>query len=83
MADLSDPLFVDVQGVRIRYLRNPDSGAAPPVLLLSPFPESLYAYDRIWADLSHVAPLVALDLPGFGQSEGRLELMTPPARGLS
>jgi pimeloyl-ACP methyl ester carboxylesterase len=51
------------------------------VLLVSPFPESLYAYDEIWSDLSQAAPLVALDLPGFGQSEGRPELMTSQAMG--
>jgi pimeloyl-ACP methyl ester carboxylesterase len=52
-----------------------------PVLLVSPFPESLYAYDDIWADLSQAAPLVALDLPGFGQSESRPELMNSQSMG--
>jgi hypothetical protein len=40
MADLGDPLFADVQGVRIRYVRNSDAGAVIPVLLLSPFPRA-------------------------------------------
>jgi pimeloyl-ACP methyl ester carboxylesterase len=35
-----------------------------PVLLVSPFPESLCAYDEFWTDMSQAAPLVALDLPG-------------------
>jgi pimeloyl-ACP methyl ester carboxylesterase len=51
------------------------------VLLLSPFPESLFAFTRTLPDLSRVAPLVALDLPGFGQSEGRAALMSPRAMG--
>jgi pimeloyl-ACP methyl ester carboxylesterase len=81
MADLGAPLFIDVEGVRIRYVRCSGGDGRTPVLLVSPFPESLYAYDRIWTDLSQAAPLVALDLPGFGQSEGRPELMTPQAMG--
>jgi pimeloyl-ACP methyl ester carboxylesterase len=81
MADLGAPSFIDVDGLRIRYLRSTSDGGKTPVVLLSPFPESLYAYDDIWADLSQAAPLVALDLPGFGQSEGRPELMTSQAMG--
>jgi pimeloyl-ACP methyl ester carboxylesterase len=81
MADLGAPLFMDVEGLRIRYVRSPGDDEKTPVLLVSPFPESLYAYDDIWADLSQAAPLVALDLPGFGQSEGHPELMTSEAMG--
>jgi pimeloyl-ACP methyl ester carboxylesterase len=80
MASLGAPTFIEADGLRIRYLR----GRAPAdttIVLLSPFPESLYAYDRIWADLSAVAALVALDLPGFGQSQSRPELRTPQATG--
>jgi pimeloyl-ACP methyl ester carboxylesterase len=81
MTGLGAPLFIDVEGLRIRYVRGTTDGEKTPVLLVSPFPESLYAYDDIWADLSQAAPLVALDLPGFGQSEGRPELMTSQAMG--
>jgi pimeloyl-ACP methyl ester carboxylesterase len=81
MADVGAPLFIDVEGLRIRYVRSASDVEKTPVLLVSPFPESLYAYDDVWADLSQAAPLVALDLPGFGQSEGRPELMTPEAMG--
>jgi pimeloyl-ACP methyl ester carboxylesterase len=80
MASLGPPAFIEADGMRIRYLRGPGP-ADTTIVLLSPFPESLYAYDRIWADLSAVAPLVALDLPGFGQSQSRPELMTPQAMG--
>src|SRR6516225_9966031 len=81
MSELGAPQFIDVESARIRYVRGSGGDGKTPVLLLSPFPESLYAYDQIWADLSQAAPLVALDLPGFGQSQGRPELMTPPAMG--
>jgi pimeloyl-ACP methyl ester carboxylesterase len=81
MAEHGTPLSIDVEGLRIRYVGSPGDDEKTPVLLVSPFPESLYAYDDIWADLSKAAPLVALDLPGFGQSEGRPELMTSEAMG--
>ena len=79
MADLGAPLFVDVEGVRIRYVRGAGDAEKTPVLLVSPFPESLYAFDDIWAALSQAAPLVALDLPGFGASERRDDLLSPRA----
>jgi pimeloyl-ACP methyl ester carboxylesterase len=81
MADLGASSFIDVDGVRTRYVRSRDGDGKTPVFMVSPFPESLYAYDDIWADLSRAAPLVALDLPGFGQSEGRPDLMTSQAMG--
>ncbi|HUB58017.1 MAG TPA: alpha/beta hydrolase [Mycobacterium sp.] len=80
-AELGAPLFIDVEGLRIRYVRSPGDDMKTPVLLVSPFPESLYAYDDIWADLSQAAPLVGLDLAGFGQSESRPELMNSQAMG--
>src|SRR5277367_1201036 len=52
------------------------------VLLLSPWPESLFAWERLWSRLSETARLVAIDLPGFGQSEGRDELLSPSAMGM-
>jgi pimeloyl-ACP methyl ester carboxylesterase len=81
MASLGAPQFIDVENVRIRYVRSLTGDRRTPVVLVSPFPESLYAFDRIWADLSQAAPLLAFDLPGFGQSEGRPELMTSQAMG--
>jgi pimeloyl-ACP methyl ester carboxylesterase len=75
------PQFIEVDGLRVRYVRSQGGGAGTPVLLLSPFPESLYAYDSVWAELSQAAPLVALDLPGFGQSQSRPDVMTSEAMG--
>src|SRR5262249_51801197 len=50
-------------------------------LLLSPWPESLYAFEPSWSRLAEHAHLVAIDLPGFGRSERRNELMSPRAMG--
>ena len=69
-----------IDGVRIRYA---DSGGSPePTLLLtSPWPESLYAFAPIWATLAEHGRLFAIDLPGFGASERRADLLSPRAMG--
>jgi pimeloyl-ACP methyl ester carboxylesterase len=48
---------------------------------LSPWPESIYAYEPTWTRLAQHTHLVAIDLPGFGQSERRNGLMSPRAMG--
>jgi len=72
--------FRTVDGVRIRYA---DSGGShePVVVLTSPWPESLYAFAPVWAQLSGHARLFAVDLPGFGASERRQDLLSPQAMG--
>jgi pimeloyl-ACP methyl ester carboxylesterase len=69
-----------IDGVRIRYA---DTGGShePVILLTSPWPESLYAFAPIWNTLAQHARLFAIDLPGFGASERRDELMSPRAMG--
>jgi pimeloyl-ACP methyl ester carboxylesterase len=52
-------------GVRVRYADNKaDSDII--VLLLAPWPESLWAFRRIWSRVAAVGRVVAIDLPGFG-----------------
>jgi pimeloyl-ACP methyl ester carboxylesterase len=72
--------FRTVGGVRIRYA---ESGASrqPTLLLTSPWPESVYAFAPIWATLAEHARLFAVDLPGFGASERRDDLLSPRAMG--
>src|SRR5260370_3790830 len=67
-----------VDGLTIRYA-DTDAPSGPDVLLTSPWPESLLAFRRIWPALATGARLVAIDLPGFGHSEGRTDLFTPDA----
>jgi pimeloyl-ACP methyl ester carboxylesterase len=50
-------------------------------LLLSPWPESLLAYEQMWTPLAEHARLVAIDLPGFGRSERSDALLSPVAMG--
>ena len=67
-------------GVEIRCAEA-NAGADPTLLLLSPWPESLYAWEQLWPRLSAAAHVVAIDLPGFGHSEARTELYSPRAMG--
>ncbi len=68
-------------GLLIRYAEA-DGAGDETVLLLNPWPESLLAWDTIWTRLAQTARLVAIDLPGFGQSEHRADLMSPRAMGM-
>jgi pimeloyl-ACP methyl ester carboxylesterase len=75
-----EPQFQSIDGLKIRYA---DSGTSQEstVLLTSPWPESLYAFTPIWASLAKHARLLAIDLPGFGASERRQDLLSPRAMG--
>ena len=74
------PRYVTVDGLRVRYATG-GIQTGRPVLLTSPWPESLVAFAQIWDALGEAAPLVAVDLPGFGQSDGRPDVMSPRAMG--
>src|SRR6476659_11263033 len=75
-----EPLVRTIDGVKIRYA---DTGGShgPVVLLTSPWPESLYAFAPMWGTLAEHARLFAIDLPGFGGSERRDDLLSPRAMG--
>ena len=72
--------FRSIDGVRIRYA---DSGGSqePAIVLTSPWPESIYAFAPMWALPSKHARLFVVDLPGFGASERREDLLSPRAMG--
>jgi pimeloyl-ACP methyl ester carboxylesterase len=74
------PQYRTIGGLKIRCA---DSGGSHDrvVLLTSPWPESIYAFDAIWATLAEHARLFAIDLPGFGASERRDDLLSPRAMG--
>jgi pimeloyl-ACP methyl ester carboxylesterase len=67
-------------GVRVRFADN-RADSDTTVLLLAPWPESLLAFRRIWDRVSAVGRVVAIDLPGFGHSDGRPDLIAPDASG--
>src|ERR1700744_6287271 len=73
------PQVRNIDGLSIRYAESePRDDHA---LLLSPWPESIYSYEPTWSRLAQRMHLVAIDLPGFGQSAGGESLMSPKAMG--
>lgn len=77
--DTAEMQFRTIDGLSIRFSEseNRDDHA----ILLSPWPESLLAFEPTWTRLAEHAHLVAVDLPGFGRSERRNELLAPRPMG--
>jgi len=73
------PQFRTIDGLSIRFAQSEDRD--DHALLLSPWPESLFAFEPTWARLAEDTHLVAIDLPGFGHSQRRDQLMSPRAMG--
>lgn len=72
------PAVRTVEGLKIRYAEaGPTTGDT--VVLTNPWPESLYAFRSIWDRIAEQVHVVAIDLPGFGGSERRLDLLSPRA----
>ena len=67
-------------GVRVRFA-DTKADSDTTLLLLAPWPESLWAFRRIWNQVTEIGRVVAIDLPGFGHSDGRPELIAPDAAG--
>jgi pimeloyl-ACP methyl ester carboxylesterase len=72
--------FRTIDGLSIRYAESPDQ-RSDHALLLSPWPESLLAFEPTWSRLAEHTHLVAVDLPGFGHSQRRDALLSPRAMG--
>jgi len=68
-----------IDGLSIRYAESERRDVS--AILLSPWPESLFTFEQMWLRLAEHAHLVAIDLPGFGHSERRNDLLTPSAMG--
>jgi len=63
---------VSIRGVRVRFL---EAGFGPPVILLHGYLASHTAWGAVFAELAARFRVIALDLPGFGDSE-----KPPPSR---
>jgi hypothetical protein len=70
-------------GIAGRYADSGTTPGGPVTLFTSPWPESLFAFRRVWPALAPTGRLVAVDLPGFGHSQGRPDVLTPSAMGNS
>jgi pimeloyl-ACP methyl ester carboxylesterase len=80
LPDIGIVATTEIDGLFIRYAR---SGASQdmPILLTAPWPESLYSFHRVLPRLAAEHPLIAVDLPGFGRSRSRPDVMAPEAMG--
>ncbi|HEY6552768.1 MAG TPA: alpha/beta fold hydrolase, partial [Vicinamibacteria bacterium] len=61
-----EPQFATIAGRRIRFVRK---GAGPAVVLLHGFASSIYTWKDVLPLLAPDHDVVAVDLPGFGQSD--------------
>jgi pimeloyl-ACP methyl ester carboxylesterase len=71
--------FRVIDGLTVRFAVS--EGRSEHALLLSPWPESLLAFEPTWWRLAEHTQLVAIDLPGFGHSQRRDTLLSPLAMG--
>jgi pimeloyl-ACP methyl ester carboxylesterase len=71
--------FRVIDGLSVRFAESADRD--DHALLLSPWPESLLAFEPMWLRLAERAHLVAIDLPGFGHSQRADALLSPRAMG--
>ena len=63
--------FLDVDGLRLHYL---EAGAGEPVLLLHGWPTSSFLWRQVMPPIAEGNRVIALDLPGFGQSDKPLDV---------
>src|ERR1700751_379103 len=68
-----------IDGLSIRYAESEPRDVS--AILLSPWPESLFTFEQMWPRLAEHAHLVAIELPGFGRSERRNDLLRPSTMG--
>ena len=73
----------EIRNIAGRQIRLAEGGSvdAPLVVLLSPFPESILSFMGSWEALTEKLHVIAIDLPGFGASEGDRNDMSPNAQG--
>jgi pimeloyl-ACP methyl ester carboxylesterase len=67
--------FTSIDGLKIRFAAK-SGNFKETLLLLSPLPESILAFQPMWEVLSEQFNLLAIDLPGFGRSESRKDLFS-------
>lgn len=79
MSALVHPRFTTIDGLSVRFAEGGQGDQ--DAILLSPWPESVYAFEPSWERLAARAHLVAVDPPGFGKSDYRGSLMNPKAMG--
>lgn len=76
---MSEHTHLAVSGLSLR-VRSALRDDASQLLLTNAWPQSIRCWDDQWDALAERFSLLAVDLPGFGRSEGRRSAMTPTAQ---
>ncbi|QEC78866.1 alpha/beta fold hydrolase [Mucilaginibacter ginsenosidivorax] len=71
---------IEVDGLSIRLIHHKKNDGIP-ILFTAPWPESIYSFYRILPRLVDSYSYVAVDLPGYGHSQSRADVMSPEAMG--
>jgi len=74
-----DVAWRTIDGLKIRYAT--DGKCDEKIVLFSPWPESILAFTPVWRGLTAQFEVLAIDLPGFGQSQARDDLFAPQSMG--
>jgi len=80
LPDIGKISTTEIDGLSIRYAKAGDSKSLP-VLLTAPWPESIYSFYHLVPKLAAKLFVLAVDLPGFGHSQSRPDVMAPEAMG--
>src|SRR3989475_1567416 len=80
LPDIGDVATTQIGDLEIRLAGGGRSDGIP-ILLTSPWPESIYAFRGIVPAIKELGPLILVDLPGFGRSRSRPDVMSPEAMG--
>lgn len=80
LPDIGKVAITEIDGLFIRYAKAGISDGIP-ILLTSPWPESIYSFHRLVPHLAEEHQLLLVDLPGFGLSQSRFDVMSPEAMG--
>ncbi|HKB44446.1 MAG TPA: alpha/beta hydrolase, partial [Chitinophagaceae bacterium] len=70
--------IAEIDNLAIRFVRTGVSKGIP-ILLTAPWPESIYSFHRLAPRLAAEHPVILVDLPGFGLSQSRPDVMAPEA----
>jgi len=70
----------EIDGLSIRYA-HAGTSVGIPIILTAPWPESIYSFHRLAPLLSEKHYIILVDLPGFGLSQSRPDVMAPEAMG--
>jgi len=80
LPDIGPISTATIDGLSIRYSRT-GRATGTPILMTAPWPESIYAFHRVVPKLRDKHSLLLVDLPGYGRSQSRQDIMAPEAMG--